>query len=117
MSCEDLMLKRQLRKGFLKIAILKMLKERPMCAYEIMKTIEEKTGGLWVPSYSTIHSHLIQMSMLGYIKGERGGERGKIVYRITPKGEEVLKRAIKVIKEFVENLSVFVEELFKEVKE
>jgi len=117
MQCEDIKLKRQLRKGFLKIAILKVLKERPMCAYEIMKTIEEKTGGLWAPSYSTIHAHLIQMSMLGYVKGEGGGERRKIVYRITPRGEEVLKKAIEVIKEFVYNLSVFVDELFKEVKE
>ena len=44
--------------GDMKYVILKVLKEKPMHGYEVMKTLEEETGGCYKPSPGTVSVRL-----------------------------------------------------------
>ena len=71
--------------------ILRLLAEKPMHGYEIMKMIEKVTDGRWKPASGTIYPLLDSMRKEGLIdiekvenEGVRGGRR--VVYRLTEKG-------------------------------
>ncbi len=76
-------------RGLLKYYILKRLSETEATGYDLLKGIEEKTGGAWRPGAGSIYPVLEQLKELGYIKmvGERPG-RGQKIYGITEKGVE-----------------------------
>jgi DNA-binding PadR family transcriptional regulator len=76
-------------RGLLKYYILKRLSEKEATGYDILKGIEEKTGGAWRPGAGSIYPILDQLRELGYIKmvGENPS-RGQKIYGITEKGSE-----------------------------
>ncbi len=76
-------------RGLLKYYILKRLSEKEATGYDLLKGIEEKTGGAWRPGAGSIYPVLDQLKGLGYI--EMVGEipsRGQKIYGITEKGIE-----------------------------
>ncbi len=77
--------------GRTKIKILKYLRERPMHSYEIMKRLRDELGRI---SYATVHQHLNELKLLGLIEPSgitRIGGRFRKLYRLTGKGEQLLK--------------------------
>jgi len=71
--------------------VLRILAERPRHGYEIIKRIEEVTGGRWKPAAGTLYPLLDQMKEEGLIEVERvevegvkGGKR--VVYRLSESG-------------------------------
>jgi DNA-binding PadR family transcriptional regulator len=71
--------------------ILRLLAEKPRHGYDIIKRIEEITGGRWKPAAGTLYPLLEQMSDEGLIEvdrveseGVKGGKR--VVYRLTERG-------------------------------
>ncbi len=75
----------------LKVIIMRLLAEKPMHGYEIMKMIEKVTDGKWKPASGTVYPLLDSMRKEGLIdiekienEGVRGGKR--VVYRLTEKG-------------------------------
>jgi DNA-binding PadR family transcriptional regulator len=104
--------------GLLKPFILKLLSERPMHGFEIMEEIFQRTVGMWHPGPSSIYPALIQLEEEGYIepviiqqkeiksaKGGGGGEKSRRPYRISKKGNEVLKDYERFRREWLENVS------------
>jgi DNA-binding PadR family transcriptional regulator len=104
--------------GLLKPFILKLLSERPMHGFEIMEEIFQRTVGMWHPGPSSIYPALIQLEEEGYIepviiqqkevksgKGGAGGEKSRRPYRISKKGNEVLKDYERFRREWLENVS------------
>jgi len=83
-------------RGFLKVYILHLLSEKPMSGYDLMNEIENKTFGVWRPTSGSIYPALTELEDLGYIEEvkleetEKGGDRGKKVYKLTSKGENQL---------------------------
>ncbi len=73
----------------MKYYILKRLSEKEATGYDLLKGIEEKTGGAWRPGAGSIYPILDQLKQLGYIKmvGEMPS-RGQKIYGITEKGAE-----------------------------
>lgn len=75
--------------GLLRYAILNILQERPLHGYEIIKTVETRTKGLWRPSPGSVYPTLTELVKDGFL--EKKEEKDKEVYSLTPKGREELK--------------------------
>jgi len=76
----------------LELAVLGLLKERPMHGYQLSRELTESLGGLWRVSYGTLYPTLRRLEKDEAIASEPGDQRGarrKKVFRITPKGEQL----------------------------
>jgi len=85
---------------------LKLLKERPMYGYELQQEIQKRFG--WKPATVTSYVVLYRLQRNGYVTMEWREQRGKPArkyYKITKKGEELLRDGIKYLKEFYSRIS------------
>jgi DNA-binding PadR family transcriptional regulator len=76
----------------LELAVLGLLKERPMHGYQLSRELKDSLGGLWRVSYGSLYPTLRRLERDDAIESEAGDERSarrKKVYRITPRGEQV----------------------------
>jgi DNA-binding PadR family transcriptional regulator len=76
----------------LELAVLGLLKERPMHGYQLSRELGDSLGGLWRVSYGSLYPTLRRLESDAAIESEAGDVRGarrKKVYRITPKGEQI----------------------------
>ncbi len=74
----------------IELAILGLLKERPMHGYQLNRELSEQLGGLWRVSYGSLYPSLRRLERQGAIISEPGtGARRKTVYAITPEGERL----------------------------
>lgn len=81
----------------LELAVLGLLKERPMYGYELRKQLDERLGHAWRISYGSLYPMLKKLAKaeaveMEYPKGETS--RRKNVYHITQKGEELFERLL-----------------------
>jgi len=85
----------QIKRGYLKLAILYMLLEGPSHGYQIIKKIRDITSDLLTPTVGSVYPALKELETKGLIKGEWQQQKRKIkVYEITDKGREVFKQII-----------------------
>src|SRR2546422_8494750 len=75
-------------RGDVKFALLELLQERPMHGYEMMKALEEKTGGFYTPSPGSIYPTLQMLEEAGLVSSNE--VEGKKVYSITDAGRASL---------------------------
>ncbi len=75
--------------GDLKLVILSLLEERPRHGYDIIKAIEEKSGGMYQPSAGTIYPTLTLLEEMGFAHATPD-DGGKRVYEITDAGRQHL---------------------------
>lgn len=77
----------------LELAVLGLLKERPMHGYQLSRELGDSLGGLWRVSYGSLYPTLRRLERDAAIESEAAGDvrgaRRKKVYRITPKGERI----------------------------
>jgi DNA-binding PadR family transcriptional regulator len=74
----------------IELAILGLLKERPMHGYQLNRELGDQLGGLWKVSYGSLYPSLRRLERHGAISSEAGtGARRKTVYRITDEGERM----------------------------
>ncbi len=74
--------------GELKYVILRLLKEKPRHGYEIIKALEEKTGGCYTPSAGSVYPTLQLLEDQGLVRIVETD--GRKVYHVTPEGEAFL---------------------------
>ena len=79
---------RLFQRGDLKYIILQYLKEKPSYGYEIIRAMEERFQGFYVPSPGTIYPTLQMLEEMSYISPVE--QEGKKVYTITEKGNKFL---------------------------
>ena len=72
----------------LQLVILAFLAERPAHGYELIKTIEERSGGFYTPSPGVIYPALTYLSEIGHATVEQAGTRK--LYSITAEGKAYL---------------------------
>jgi DNA-binding PadR family transcriptional regulator len=78
------------RRGDVRIALLMALAEEPRNGYQLMQTIEERSGGRWRPSPGAVYPALAQLEDEGFVKAvERDGTR---LFEITDAGREYLEQ-------------------------
>jgi DNA-binding PadR family transcriptional regulator len=77
--------------GMIELAILGLLKERPMHGYQLQRELSEQLGGLWRVSYGSLYPSLRRLERGGAITSQPGaaGGRRKTVYTITDEGERL----------------------------
>lgn len=77
----------------LELAILGLLKERPMHGYQLSRELNDSLGGLWRVSYGSLYPTLRRLEAEGAVKAAAtdapAAGRRKTVYRITEKGEQL----------------------------
>ncbi len=74
--------------GDMKYVVLKLLREKPMHGYEVMKALEEQTRGCYKPSPGTVYPTLQWLEDEGLVRIQE--ENGKKVSDITDDGLEFL---------------------------
>ncbi len=74
------------RRGDVRAAALALLAERPMHGYEMIKEIEERTGGVWRPSAGSIYPTLALLEDEGLVRSEESD--GKRRFTLTDEGRE-----------------------------
>ena len=95
----------EVRKGFLKLILMNIIREKPTHGYEIIQKVQEKSGGRWTPSPGSVYPALEFLESKGYIASQEV-ERKK-VYSITPRGEEVIERMRQKREEMLKELTAF----------
>ena len=81
---------RMFDQGDLKYVILQLLEEKPRHGYDIIKELEERSGGAYAPSPGTVYPTLTLLEDMGYARA-RTEEGGRKVYEITPEGQAYLR--------------------------
>ena len=74
-----------MRRGDIRRAVLSALRDSPAHGYEVMRRLEEMSGGLWRPSPGSVYPHLQMLEDEGMVRSvERDGTR---VFQLTDAGE------------------------------
>ncbi|MGN6762614.1 MAG: PadR family transcriptional regulator [Leifsonia sp.] len=74
-------------RGDVRAAVLALLAEKPMHGYQIIREIEERSGGSWKPSAGSVYPTLQLLSDEGLITAEESN--GRKTYALTEAGREV----------------------------
>ncbi|RFA14971.1 PadR family transcriptional regulator [Subtercola boreus] len=71
-------------KGDVRVAVLALLAEQPMHGYQIIREIEERSGGTWKPSAGSVYPTLQLLADEGLISSEESN--GRKTYSLTEAG-------------------------------
>jgi DNA-binding PadR family transcriptional regulator len=95
---------RMFEQGGLKFVILRLLDEKPRHGYEIIKELEERSGGRYTPSPGTVYPTLTMLEDMGFASAtvEEGGKK---VYSITDAGRQHLAENKSAVDDVIERLA------------
>ena len=77
------------RRGDVRTALLTVVAEHPMHGYDLIRELEERSGGMWHPSPGSIYPTLQMLEEQGLLTSE--DVDGKHVYSITDEGRAHLE--------------------------
>ena len=108
---------KEMRRGYLRIAVLTLLSRKHHHGYEIMKEIKERTGGFWKPTAGGIYPILQSLEDSGYIEGEwdTRQRRKRKTYWITGMGRPVLQQALTRHNQIADSMADLFKEFMKDV--
>ena len=89
MGWHDLRSRRKLGADDLQLLILALLAQKPAHGYEIIKSLEERSGGFYSPSPGMVYPALTYLEEIGHASVEADGTRK--LYRITDMGRAFLE--------------------------
>ncbi|HWD54236.1 MAG TPA: PadR family transcriptional regulator [Acidimicrobiales bacterium] len=75
---------RRMRRGAIRTAILLALRQEPAHGYEVMRRLEEMSGGLWRPSPGSVYPHLQMLEDEGLVQSS--DVDGSRTYALTDAG-------------------------------
>lgn len=102
----------ELKRILLKAMVLKIIGDKPTHGYDIIKEVEKRTNGRWIPSPGSVYPALDSLEVRGWISCEES-ERRKL-YIITPKGKAALGQFKAKWMEHVQQMSRFFETIIEE---
>lgn len=82
--------------GEVRLALLSLLEQGPRHGYQLMKDLEERSGGLYRASAGAVYPTLQQLEDEGLIASEQ--HEGRRVYRLTDLGREELRNSADSVK-------------------
>ncbi len=97
-------------RGDLKFVILRLISERPMHGYEVMKALEEESKGYYRPSPGSVYPTLQMLEDEGYLTVEE--KEGKKIYTITEEGVAYLGDNEDVVDDVFERVEHFTDRFF-----
>ena len=98
--------------GEMKYVILKVLRERPMHGYEVMKALETQTNGCYKPSPGTVYPTLQWLEDEGLVTSSEAS--GKKVYAISDAGRAFLDEHKDTVDDIFDRLGESMERIFSE---
>jgi len=81
--------------GEVRLALLSLLAERPQHGYELMRSLEERSGGTYRASAGTIYPTLQQLEDEDLVRSD--AVEGKRVYRVTDAGRAEVAREAEAV--------------------
>ena len=84
---------REAKKGAAEIVVLALLEHDDHHGYELVRQIDERSGGELTFNFASLYATLYRLEERGLLQGrwvERAGSRRRRYYRITAKGRAVL---------------------------
>jgi DNA-binding PadR family transcriptional regulator len=85
--------------GDLKYVLLSLLAEKPRHGYEIIRDLEERSGGFYSPSPGTVYPTLTLLEDMGYARSTSEEGSSRKVYEITDEGRRYLEENRSVVDE------------------
>ena len=76
--------------GEIRLLVLALIVEEPRHGYELIRTIEERFGGSYVPSPGVIYPTLSWLDGMGLVQAAAEGNRKR--FSVTPEGEAYLAK-------------------------
>ena len=73
-----------MRRGDIRVALLRALQAGPAHGYEIIRRLEEGSGGMWRPSAGSVYPTLQMLEEQGLLSSHE--DNGKRVYELTDSG-------------------------------
>jgi DNA-binding PadR family transcriptional regulator len=98
-------------RGDLKYVILRLLSEKPMHGYEVMRALEDESGGCYSASPGSVYPTLQMLEDQGYVVSEE--EEGKKVYSITSAGREFLDKNGDLVDDILGRVSDLTDRFFR----
>jgi len=95
--------KRMFEGGELRLVLLKLIADEPRHGYELIKAIEEMTGGEYAPSPGIVYPTLTMLEDMGLI-AEKKSKDSKKVYEATDEGRAHLGENQEEVDELIERL-------------
>src|SRR5262245_3787599 len=78
--------KPSVRRGDVRTAILTALQDEPMHGYQVIRVLEDRSGGHWRPSAGSVYPTLQQLEDEGLVRSEEID--GRRTYRLTDEGQK-----------------------------
>jgi DNA-binding PadR family transcriptional regulator len=82
---------RRMRRGHIRNAILVSLREEPAHGYEVMRRLEQMSGGLWRPSPGSVYPQLQMLEDEGLVRSSE--VNGSRTYTLTDAGRAEAEKA------------------------
>jgi DNA-binding PadR family transcriptional regulator len=76
----------RMRRGEIRTAVLAVLTDGPAHGYEIIQTLEERSGGMWRPSPGSVYPTLQMLEDESFVRATE--HDGKKVFELTDTGRE-----------------------------
>ena len=95
--------RRMFESGELRLVLLKLIADQPRHGYELIKAIEEMTGGEYAPSPGIVYPTLTMLEDMGHI-AETKSKNTKKVYEATADGRAHLDENSDEVDELIERL-------------
>jgi len=111
----------RIERGEMRYLILDTLREKGNHGYDIIQTIQEKTGGFYRPSPGTVYPALQMLEDMELVSFHRDGKRK--IYELTDKGREELESQRSLLEDIYEDMhegqspeqDVFFEEIHEQL--
>jgi len=84
---------REAKKGAAELVVLAFLADEPRHGYELVKLIDERSGGALTFNFASLYATLYKLEERGLVQGrwvERPNQRRRRYYRITRRGRDTL---------------------------
>ena len=95
--------KRMFEGGELRLVLLKLIADEPRHGYELIKAIEDMTGGDYAPSPGIVYPTLTMLEDMGHI-AERKSKDSKKIFEATEDGRTHLEENVEEVDELIERL-------------
>ena len=95
--------KRMFSGGEFRLLLLKLIADQPRHGYELIKAVEEMTGGDYAPSPGILYPTLTMLEDMGLIAEQKSKEAKKI-FEATEEGRDHLQENSEEVEELIERL-------------
>lgn len=90
--------------GELRLVLLKLIQDEPRHGYELIKAIEELTGGAYAPSPGVIYPTLSMLAEQGFV-AEQATDDARKKFAVTPEGAMHIEENREVVEALMARLS------------